>query len=359
MLSLFGRNWKYVKIAAPKIALAFGKRAAATKAAAAAGAGAGAVIGGVGGAGVGAVPGAAVGGGTAGTVAGVVNTVWFAYDVYDIYNIVMEEKTLSALDSQLDSLPEEIQNLENGINSKEEEVKKEIILPDLKVLIEEYQKLPEFTENPEIIDLKKIYETQICSAFKKVFPELKDTKIEELVTSPISSKNNFLFKEGELSMLLGNPRGTRELELIEIWKKIINFIKYSFDNLPLTINISVSKTIKKIKLKIDKVTARFPKVENWLIENMKFIHKDKGFISLYALGGYGETSSYLKFYKVGDKEILKGERNSELIYSIGETSSLLPENINKRIEIKERENKAQSIKTNILNSIKTIILASN
>lgn len=317
---------------------------------------------------------ATVGGTEGGKIAVVINTVWFAYDFYDIITSVNELEALSDLDSLFDSLPEDIENLEidleNSINSKEEEIKKEIILPNLSVLIEKYQKLSELAENPIVIDIIKIYETQIRSAFKeiqRVSPELKDIKIEELstkelidkVTSPISSENNFLFKEGELSMLLGNSRGTRELELIEIWKKIINFIKYSFDNLPSRINISVPKTIKKIKLKIDKIIARFPKVENWLIENMKFIHKDKGFISLYALGGYSETSLYNKFYKVGDKEILKGERNSELIYSIGETSSLLPENINKRIEIKERENKAQSIKTNILNSIKTIILASN
>lgn len=343
------------KVAAKEVGAMIAKAAAKRSATAAAGAVASTATG----------PGAAI---IAPAIA-IISALWLAYDIYEIANTAM---AISDLSTQLDSLPEEIENLEkdleNSINTKEEEVKKEIILPNLNVLIEEYQKLPEFTEHPTVIKRKKIYETQIYLAFKeiqKVSPELKDIKIKNLstkelidkVTASIIPENNSLFKEGELSVLLGNSRGTRELELIEIWKKIINFIKYSFDNLPLTINIS--KTIKKIKLKIDKIIARFPKVENWLIENMKFIHKDKGFISLYALGGYSETSLYNKFYKVGDKEILKGERNSELIYSIGETSSLLPENINKRIEIKERENKAQSIKTNILNSIKTIILASN
>lgn len=314
-----------------------------------------------------------------------INGLWTAYDYYTYYQL---GKFAYNVYKAVNNAPKEVDNIENIISSIEstdeivseaeanfvqkENLSFEGYIKEIENILysDILMKSPEAREAQE----KNLRESMV-ERMKEIIPLSPDLQAfnaslttGSLVETLVKYKDKIkaedkIFSEMELSFMLGSPDGSRMLNLMEIWKRIIQFIKnniwtsiYSeklFASLQEKLNdIIQSKTIKNHVDLVSRTGLNF---------YSKFMSK-KVVVSAALFESFLENNEITRApitLKVGEKHTIKGENklSEQEIYSLAKNIMLNPlVSFSPYAEAKTKERDVQTTKTSILNDLRAVLI---
>lgn len=323
--------------------------------------------------------GSAIGAGIA--IAGSIgNAVWTAWDWYGYWQLGKFAYKVGAAIMDAPKATEDIENTISDMKSEEEIVQKQRILftQNENLNFENYiltaekiikMKAGESRDTQMSIIREKMYEA--VRDVESLSPELKELNLnapnkslEEIVHqyNELKNKQNGIFNEAELSFMLGSPSGSKILNLMEIWKRVIQFIKNNFWSSIYSENLYALLNQKRATVNIDIIKKDLIDLisRNSFNPYSKFLSK-KTFVStaLFELfikdNKMPHSSLALEMNK---KHTIKGENklSEQEVYSLAKNIMVNPLiAFDPYIEVKRKERDVQTDKISILSELKTVL----
>lgn len=196
-----------------------------------------------------------------GMIMAIGSALWTAWDLYDIYKMIKTDREVQENLIEIVNASENINQLDqdNTTLQNEEIFTEEDISPVVATNLYRNEMGEIISIDKETFitdeDTKNIVKqtVQIIKKLALHSPEIQkilDSKKSELdifneYQKLVKSENKNIIGKSELLLLLGSPDGTKPINLIEIWRKIINWIKNNIFEF-----ISAKKIVEKLNLKM-------------------------------------------------------------------------------------------------------------